>query len=120
MPAGRNAVRYGTASRELSNQLARERPELVPWLLPLRIALDALATEPWLSLAPLPAAERDAATPALHGATVPLEPTVARGHVRAVVGAAFASAQRAQLDAIDAAALLESAVAQDDERLADI
>src|SRR5688572_24347028 len=112
MLGNRNAVRYGTSARELSAQLERERPELLPWLLPLRISLDALGIEPWHSLAPLPAPVRDAAAPAMHGATIPLEPTIARGHVRAVLGAAFASVQRAQLNVVDACALLESAVAQ--------
>lgn len=117
MPGTRNAVRNGAAPRELIEQLGEERPELMPWLVALRLAVDALEVEPWRSMTPVPAHIRDAAAPVLHGATIPLQPDTARGHVRAVLAAAFHSSERARLDAIDAAALLEIAVAQDDERL---
>ena len=120
MSGSPHTARYGAAALELSAQVERERPELLPWLLPLRIALAALAHEPWRSLAPLPAAVREESAPALHGATIPLAPNAARAHVRNVLAAAFPSVQRAQVDAIDAAALLESAIAQDDERLAEL
>ncbi|HEU5209595.1 MAG TPA: formate dehydrogenase accessory protein FdhE [Longimicrobiales bacterium] len=118
MPGTRNAVRNGTAPRELSEQLERERPELLPWLLPLRVALDALRLEPWRSLAPLPPRMPEAAAPALHGATIPLDPAATRGHVHAVLAAAFPPGERFGLDTLDAAALLEVALAQDDERIA--
>lgn len=118
MPGARNAVRNGTAPRELSEQLEHERPELLPWLLPLRVALDALSLDPWRSLMPLPPQQRDVGAPALHGATIPLDPAAARGHVHAVLAAAFPSRERNGLDTLDAAALLEVALAQDDERIA--
>lgn len=112
-----NAVRNGTAARELSEQLERERPELLPWLLPLRVSLDALQLDPWRSLAPLQAPHREATAPLLHGATIPLDPAATRGHVRAVLAAAFPPGDRDGLDALDVAALLEVAIAQDDECL---
>ncbi|HEX6309625.1 MAG TPA: formate dehydrogenase accessory protein FdhE [Longimicrobiales bacterium] len=114
MSGAESAVRYGTQLSELE----RQRPELGPWLRPLGIALNAAALEPWRSLAPMCAQDRAADAPALHGALVPLEPTAVRGHVRAVLAAALGSAGRARRQEIDAAALLEIAVAQDDEQLA--
>lgn len=114
MSGAGSAVRYGTQLNELEQQ----RPELAPWLRPLAVALDALAMEPWRSLVPMCAQDRAADAPALHGALVPLDPAAARGHVRAVLAAALGSAGRARWQEIDAAALLEIAVAQDDERLA--
>jgi len=118
MPGTRNAVRNGTTPRELSEQLEREKPELLPWLLPLRVSLDALAIEPWRSLVPLPPRLREAAAPALHGATIPLDPAAARAQVSAVLGAAFPSLERERVDAVEAILLLELVIAQDDERLA--
>jgi FdhE protein len=117
MPGTGNAVRNGTAPRELSEQLGRERPELLPWLRPLGVSLDALGIEPWRSLAPLPAPMRDASVPALHGATIPLDPAAAHAHVHAILAAAFPGSERARHNTIEAAALLESAIAQDDERI---
>lgn len=109
-----------TRPRELS-ELEQQRPELLPWLRPLRVALDALATEPWGSLAPLPAPLRDGAAPALHGAVVPLEPGAARAHVHAVLAAALTgSARREGWRALEPVSLLEAAVAQDEARIGHI
>src|SRR5690606_40213207 len=112
-----NSLWNGSAARELSEQLERERPELLPWLLPLRVSLDALQLDPWRSLAPLQAPHREATAPLLHGATIPLDPAATRGHVRAVLAAAFPPGVRDGLDALDVAALMEVAIAQDDECL---
>jgi FdhE protein len=117
MPGSRNTVRHGTASRELIEQLARERPELLPWLRPLQVALHAAAQEAWRSLAPVASAMRNGSIPVLHGAVVPVDPVVVRAHVHAVLGATFEPAVHERIDSIDPVALLESAVAQDEDRL---
>lgn len=116
MPGFDDAARYGTQLSELE----RQRPELAPWLRPLALALRALATEPWRSLTPLTDGEREEGAPALHGALLPIGPEAARGHVRALLAAALGPDGRARWHDIDAAALLESAVAQDDGRIADL
>ena len=116
MPGSDDAVRYGTQL----NELERQRPELAPWLRPLTVALRALPTEPWRNLAPLTDGERGEGAPALHGALVPVARDAVRGHVRAVLAAALGPDGRARWQDLDAAALLESAVAQDDERIADM
>jgi FdhE protein len=113
MPRSDDAVRHGTGLSELE----RQRPELLPWLRPLGVALRALDAEPWRSLVPLMDGEREAGAPALHGALVPLEPEAARAHVRTVLGAALGASGRGRWHEIDAAALLEAAVAQDAELL---
>src|SRR5512144_2905242 len=85
-------IRDGT--EELTGLEAR-RPELAAWLRPLAAALAALHTEPWRSLAPLPAPVRDARAPLLHEAILPVDSAAARILVAAVLGAAFGASARA-------------------------
>ncbi|MBX6363846.1 MAG: formate dehydrogenase accessory protein FdhE [Gemmatimonadetes bacterium] len=98
-------------------ELEATHPEWRPWLRPLGVALAALAAEPWRGLAPIPAGERKAGAPLLDGATVPVDGRAARALVRAVLAEALGAGSRVRLDALDAADVLEAAVACDATRL---
>ncbi|HEX9108918.1 MAG TPA: formate dehydrogenase accessory protein FdhE, partial [Longimicrobiales bacterium] len=98
--------------------LERERPELAPWLRPLRLALASLQAAPWTALAPVLAAGRDPGAPLLEGATVPLPPRACHALVHAVLAEALGAPGSALAGRVDAARLLCAAVACDDEQLA--
>jgi FdhE protein len=96
--------------------LESERPELGPWLRPLGIALDAAAREPWRSLVPRCQTIHESAAPRLHHAIVPLDPLAARAHLHAIASVVPNAAPLH--DALDVFALLEAAVANDDDAIA--
>lgn len=115
MPGSTTVTGSGAWSREL-DALEAERPELLPWLHPLRVALAALSAEPWQRLVPLAATEREPNAPLLHGALVPLDEAVARNHVAAVLAAAFGGRNLHKRP--DAIAVLDAAIAQDQTAIA--
>lgn len=117
MPGNPNAIRHGTAPSELIDRLAQERPELIPWLRPLRVVLAAAAQEPWYGITPVASSVPGGSRPALDGAVVPLDPVALRELVHDVFVAAFEPAEHTRIGSIDPAALLESAIAQDADRL---
>src|SRR5687768_7180113 len=95
--------------------LEAERPELGPWLRPLGIALSAAAREPWRSLAPRCQTIQESAAPRLHQAIVPLDELAARAHLHAIESVVNAAPPHDELDVF---ALLEAAVANDDDAIA--
>ncbi|HET9986666.1 MAG TPA: formate dehydrogenase accessory protein FdhE [Longimicrobiales bacterium] len=99
------------------SELEATHPEWRPWLRPLGVALASLDAAPWRGLAPVQGGDRAPADPLLHAATVPVDGRAARGLVRAVLAEALGGDARAGLDALDAAGVLEGAVACDDGRL---
>ncbi len=95
------------------SQLEEQRPEFQAWLRPLRVSLDALQTDTFRALVPLCAQSRVGEAPLLHDAIIPLPTNAARAHVHAVLHAALGA--HARVDALDAARVLELAIAQETE-----
>jgi FdhE protein len=99
---------------ELERQLAlahREHPESAPWLSLLEAALDQCdAGARWDAVAPTPAPDRPAKAPLLAQAEITIPARLVRGWVRQLLKlAALTNGRR-----IDASALLQAAVRQDD------
>lgn len=119
MPGTRDRTRYDTQARDVT-ELEQHRPELLPWLRPLRLVLDAAAAQPWRGVTPMLASTRDERAPALHDAVVPVDAGAVRGLVHAVLSEALGATQRDRWRGIDEAELLETAVAHDDAGIARI
>jgi FdhE protein len=108
---------HQTRQREL-RELETQRPELGGWLQPLRVSLDALALESFRDVTPICSAVRLPDAPLLHEAIIPVIASSLHAHVHAVLTAAFGHQLRAGIDGLDAAQVLEMAIAQDDQALA--
>lgn len=100
-------------------ELETQRPELLAWLRPLRIALASLEGEPWQHVTVVCSDTRAAHEPMLHGAVVPVDTSQVAACVRSVLHAALQSA-RATVDRLDAIELLELAIANDHPSIAAI
>jgi FdhE protein len=111
--------RRDTTGRGLT-ELETQRPELLVWLRPLRIALASLESEPWQHIMVVCSDARGADEPMLHGAVAPVDATQVNACVRSVLHAALGSAARPGVDRIDSIPLLEFAIAHDHQGIASI
>jgi FdhE protein len=109
-------LRHESRQRELS-ELETQRPELGAWLHPLRISLGALALESFRELVPMLSATRPADAPLLHEAMIGVSASSLRAHVHAVLAAALGQSTRPSIDILDAAQVLELAIAHDETAL---
>ncbi|HEX7118367.1 MAG TPA: formate dehydrogenase accessory protein FdhE [Longimicrobiales bacterium] len=108
--------------------MADLNPEWRAWLALVETTLDALEDPAWGTAAPdAPAPARPAAAPLLHGTTIRVDARRARRWVRRLVKTAAdesapgaASLRRFRFRRLDAAALLEAAVAHDTPRIEQI
>lgn len=100
--------------------LERERPELAPWLRPLRVALAALETGPWRALRPRLDPGRAADAPLLEGAELALDARATAAMVDAVLREALGRAAGGVArggEGPGALDVLAAAVALDEPRL---
>jgi formate dehydrogenase maturation protein FdhE len=105
-------LRHESRQRELS-ELASQRPELGAWLLALRVSLNALTLDAFRGIVPICSARRAPDAPLLHDAIIPVNGSALRAHVHAVLTAALGRTMRPSIDVLDAAQVLELAIAQD-------
>ena len=108
-----------TTGRGLS-ELETQRPELLAWLRPLRIALASLETEPWQHMMVVCSDTRAPHEPMLHHAVVPVDSSQVSAYVRSVLHAALGSSARAAVDAIDVFELIKLAIASDHVRMTSV
>jgi formate dehydrogenase maturation protein FdhE len=101
-------------------ELETQRPELLAWLRPLRIALASLESEPWQHVMVVCSGTRAPEDPMLHGAVVPVDTTQVNACVRSVLHAALGSVSWTRIDTIDGLHLLELAIASDHQRVASL
>src|SRR5688572_6459365 len=102
---------------EIQERLAaarRETPESEAWLGLLEAALgESENGAVWSAAVPKPAADRPAKAPLLSGAQITVDGRAARGWVRGLLKRATPTTARS----VDALALLEAALCQDDARI---
>ncbi len=109
-------LRHESRQRELS-ELAAQRPELGAWLYTLRISLDALAHDAFRGVVPMTSPRRPPDAPLLHDAVIAINASALRAHVHAVLTGALGRGTRPGIDVLDAAQILELAIAQDEAAL---
>lgn len=100
------------------SELETQRPELLVWLRPLRMALASLENDPWQHVMLLCSDTRSSDAPLLHHALVTVDTEEVNAYVRSVLNAALGSAARRAVDALDTIALLQLATANDHNRIA--
>src|SRR5919197_2633201 len=118
---------WDTDIRPRLDTVAQQHPEWHAWLALLEQTLRELDKPAWAAVVPQPCRDRPAGAPLLAEATLTIDPTLARRWVRRLVKQAAAVAGpnacwRAMIDSrrFDALGLLEAAVCQDEERLAEL
>jgi FdhE protein len=109
MPRAETITRNQARQREL-NDLEAQRPELAPWLRPLRVALASLDDDTWVNLAPVVSQHRSSDTPLLDGALVSIDAVPLRSHVRAVLAAALGPEDLAAAQNIDELAVFHQTI----------
>jgi FdhE protein len=112
-------------ARQRLGTLVLQTPEWRPWLSVFEEALHAMQDQAWDIPVPEPSLVRPAAAALLDGITLTLDPRLAREWLRRLLGVAVANSSRdagalalaARTDRLDALALLEATICQDEPRL---
>jgi FdhE protein len=118
---------WDTDIRPRLDTVAQQHPEWHAWLALLEQTLRELDEPAWAAVVPQPCHDRPAGAPLLAEAMLTIDPTLARRWVRrllkqAAMVAGPNASSRAMIDShrFDALGLLEAAVCQDEDRLADL